>query len=331
MKSTFGQQMRARMPLLLGGRQWLLAGLLAACTIPGQRLASAEPATAGPAMQETSSAQQRACDRAGFRVVIDVGHTREHYGAISAHGITEYDFNLKLGRVIAQSLKDAGFAKATLLVTEGPAKKSLFDRVRRAAGLNAQLFLSIHHDSVPDPLMSKWQEDGRVLPFCDRFTGHSIFISNDNPDRAGSLLFGRLLGLRMKAHGLTYTPHYIEKFMGSRQRIRVDAEAGVYRYDQLIVLRATRMPAVLLEAGMIVNRTDAATLAGPERQATIAGAAVEAVDAFCAQRAGHRPQLVARAPHVERQLKRAEKRAQQSAKRTTRTAAKKQGPDSKKR
>jgi len=276
-------------------RARLLAGALGVCALLGQQPVSAEQATSNAAATESSSTQRQACDRAGFRLAIDVGHTREHYGAISAHGITEFDFNLKLGRVIVQSLKDAGFAKATLLVTDGPAKKSLFDRVRRAANLHAQLYLSIHHDSVPDPLMGKWQEDGRVLPFSDRFSGHSIFISNDNPDRSGSLLFARLLGLRMKAHGLTYTPHYIEKFMGSRQRIRVDAEAGVYRYDQLIVLRKTSMPAVLLEAGMIVNRTDAWKLAEPERQATIASAAVEAVDAFCAQR-GHRPPLVAQAP-----------------------------------
>jgi len=288
----------------------------------GRQPVSAEPATPEAAATESSAAQRSACDRAGFRLVIDVGHTREHYGAISAHGITEYDFNLKLGRVITQALKSAGFAKATLLLTDGPAKKSLFDRVRRAASLHAQLFWSIHHDSVPDPLMSKWQEDGRVLPFCDRFTGHSIFISNDNPDRAGSLLFARLLGLRMKAHGLTYTPHYIEKFMGSRQRIRVDAEAGVYRYDQLIVLRKTSMPAVLLEAGMIVNRTDAVTLADPERQAVIASAAVEAVDAFCAQR-GHRPPLVARAP--------SENGVHHAAKRTVRTVALKREPVRKKK
>jgi N-acetylmuramoyl-L-alanine amidase len=311
-----------RVPPLRRRRTRLIAGALGVCALLGPQPASAEQATPAAGATDSSSAQRQVCERAGFRLVIDVGHTRQHYGAISAHGITEYDFNLKLGRVITQALKDAGFAKATLLVTEGPAKQSLFDRVRRAANLHAQLYLSIHHDSVPDPLMSKWQEDGRVLPFCDRFTGHSIFISNDNPDRSGSLLFARLLGLRMKAHGLAYTPHYIEKFMGSRQRIRVDAEAGVYRYDQLIVLRKTSMPAVLLEAGMIVNRTDAWKLAEPERQAVIASAAVEAVDAFCAQR-GHRPPLVAQAP--------AERRAHRAAKKPVRTVALKREPARKKK
>jgi N-acetylmuramoyl-L-alanine amidase len=93
-----------------------------------------------------------------------------------------------------------------------------------------------------------------------------------------------LLGNALKARGLTYTHHYTEKFMGHRQRQLLDAQAGVYRYDQLIVLKETRMPAVLLEAGSIVNRTEELLLATPERQALVGAAVVEAVDAFCAAR-----------------------------------------------
>jgi len=72
--------------------------------------------------------------------------------------------------------------------------------------------------------------------------------------------------------------------MGHRRRQLVDAEAGVYRYDQLIVLRKTRMPAVLLEAGSIVNREEELLLDSPERQALIARAVTDAVEAFCSTR-----------------------------------------------
>ena len=69
--------------------------------------------------------------------------------------------------------------------------------------------------------------------------------------------------------------------MGNRRRELVDREAGVYRYDQLIVLKSTQMPAVLMEAGSIVNRSEELLLATPEHEAIMAGAVAEAVDAFC--------------------------------------------------
>src|SRR6202035_5001751 len=94
-----------------------------------------------------------------------------------------------------------------------------------------------------------------------------------------------LLGQALQAHGLKYTPHYTLALMGNRRRELVDAEAGVYRYDQLIVLRETRMPAVLLEAGSIVNRQEELELASPERRALTSAAVVAAVEEFCAAKA----------------------------------------------
>jgi hypothetical protein len=122
----------------------------------------------------------------------------------------------------------------------------LFQRVANASSASADLLLSIHHDSVPDKFLEKWQFEGEEHIFSDRFKGHSIFISRSNGSYDASLQFARLLGNQLKARGLKYTPHYTEKFMGHRQRQLVDAEAGVYRYDQLIVLKNSRMPAALL-------------------------------------------------------------------------------------
>ena len=62
---------------------------------------------------------QTGCQRATFRVVIDVGHTAEAPGAISARGIPEYQFNLRLAREVERALLDAGFTNSVLLVTLG--------------------------------------------------------------------------------------------------------------------------------------------------------------------------------------------------------------------
>ena len=253
----------------------------------------AETAAASPIRSSPSS-----CNRAAFRVILDVGHTVERHGVLSARGATEYAFNLRLANQIEQMLVDAGFGKTLVLVTAASPPRGLLERAARANNLRADLLLSIHHDGVPDPFVEKWEYDGSEHSFSDRFKGHSIFISYDNGNPTGSLRFGRLLGNQLKARGLQYTPHYAEKFMGNRQRKLVDAEAGVYRYDQLIVLRSTRMPAVLLEAGSIVNRDEELLLESPERQAAIAAAVTDAVEAFCAARAPRKPARPPRRPGV---------------------------------
>jgi len=89
----------------------------------------------------------------------------------------------------------------------------------------------------------------------------------------------------MQARGLYFTPHYTLPLMRHYRHELLDAEAGVYRYDQLIVLRETRMPAVLLEAGSIVNRRDELESATPERRALVGAAVAAAIEDFCAARA----------------------------------------------
>ena len=194
------------------------------------------------------------CDRAQFRVILDVGHSAEIPGAMSARGVPEYAFNLSLSQTIERKLLEAGFSQTVLLITPGKAMLGLVKRVTYATSTPADLFLSIHHDSVPEAFLEKWTYEGRSLHYSDRFRGHSIFVSNDNKEYKNSLSFAHMLGLQLKSRGLLYAPHYVEKFMGRRQRQLVDAEAGVYRFDNLAVLQSTNMPAVLLEAGSIINR-----------------------------------------------------------------------------
>jgi N-acetylmuramoyl-L-alanine amidase len=226
-----------------------------------------------------------ACHPEAFRVVVDVGHTEAVPGAMSAHGVPEYSFNLALAQEARQALVDAGFVKTVLLVTDKPPPQGLVVRAAQANNIPADLFLSIHHDSVPDDLLKTWQFEGQDQHYNDDYPGYALFISNDNGDRAGSLLFGGFLGKELQARGLQYTPHYTLALMGHRRRQLLDPVAGVYRYDALIVLRMTRMPALLLEAGSIVNRQEELDLGGPDRRGRTSAAIVAAVQDFCAARA----------------------------------------------
>jgi N-acetylmuramoyl-L-alanine amidase len=224
------------------------------------------------------------CARSTFRVLIDVGHTATSPGADSARGVPEYEFNLRLADVIAQSLHEAGFDKTVRLITSGAKLPSLFERTMRANNVHADLFIAVHHDSVPNNLKETWQYERKKYYYSDRFSGYAIFVSNDNADRAGSLAFGHSLGQELQKRGLHYTPHYTFALMGRYRHELVDADAGVYRYEQLVVLRSTVMPAVLLEAGSIVNRQEELELATPERRLMVAQAVTAAVENFCVSR-----------------------------------------------
>ncbi len=221
------------------------------------------------------------CDRGHFRVVLDVGHSADAPGAISARGKSEYGFNLRLAKEIDRALIDAGFDETVLMVTGGNAKRTLYLRMARANRLSADLLLSIHHDSVPDKFYKHWEFDGAPHVYNDEFKGYSIFVSDDNGEPKASLAFGSMLGDRLRARGLGYTPHYTEAFMGHNRHKLLDDKGGVYRYDTLFVLKKSRMPAALLEAGSIVNRDEELVMATPARQQLIGAAVVDAVDAFC--------------------------------------------------
>jgi len=228
-------------------------------------------------------AQQAAakCDPAKLRIAVDVGHTKESDGAMSARDVPEYNFNLNLARRVVEKLKSEGFAETKLLITEGKARPSLIRRVASANGMKADIFLSIHHDSVPDKFKEKWQFEGKKLEYSDRFSGHSLFVSKENPYFETSFHLAQLIGRELKAKNLKYADQYASPIMGKYRHDLLDKDVGVYRYDHLVVLMTTQMPAVLLEAGSIINRDEEVAMASPERQDMITNSVASAFKKFC--------------------------------------------------
>ena len=259
----------------------ILIAAAALMPLTGAGARAAESNKAAEASKVAKNSEAPACDRSQFHLVVDVGHSEEVYGALSARNAGEYDFNLRLAKEIDKSLVDDGFTKTTLLVTHGPARPSLVKRVAAANRLLPHLFLSIHHDSVPDQFLQNWEYEGKPSHFSDRFKGYSLFVSKDNPNLKASMEFGRLIGLRLKESGVPFASQYTQPFMGHKRRELVDAEAGVYRYDALQVLKNTHMPAVLLEAGSIINRDEELEMNSPEHRAIITAAVKSAVESFC--------------------------------------------------
>lgn len=224
-----------------------------------------------------------ACRPESFRVLLDVGHTVDQPGATSARGVAEHVFNLRLARRIERALRDGGFARTTLLVVRGSGRKQLLKRAEAANAQKPDLLLSIHHDDVQPQYYDKWTFEGRTRTYSDRFAGWSLFVSQENRHFDASLAFAKKLGAALFTRGLPFTLHHAEAIPGENRPV-LDRDAGVFRYDALIVLKDSDVPAVLLEAGVIVNRAEEISLAGDARRDTVATAVLSAVQGFCAER-----------------------------------------------
>lgn len=220
-----------------------------------------------------------ACDRANFAVAIDVGHTPGKPGATSARGKPEYRFNRKLARRIVTELRNAGF-ETVIDTNPAEAEIGLLERSELANRGGASVFLSIHHDSAQPQLLSNWTVGGRSLLYTDEIAGHSLFISERNGDPAGSLRLARHIGERLRSQCLLPTLHHAAPIPGEGRPL-LDESLGIYRFDDLAVLRSTQMPAVLIEAGVIVNRNEELVLRSAARRTLLAQAITRAVIDHC--------------------------------------------------
>ena len=202
-------------------------------------------------------------------MAIDVGHSNANPGATSARGVPEFEFNAALAKVIRDALSSRG----TRIVPIGDDGTVLDLRLRTttAADGGATFFLSIHHDSAQPQYFQRWEWQGVERSYADQFSGFSLFVSRKNPHVEGSLRCASAIGAALKEKGLHPSPHHAETIPGE-SREWADQDNGVYYYDELVVLKTATMPAVLLEAGVIVNRHEEQAVQQPEMRGAISAA-----------------------------------------------------------
>ena len=198
-------------------------------------------------------------------IAVDVGHYFAKPGVISARGVTEFEYNLQLSREVADALQLSGH-KVLLIGADGLAE-NLGSRGPRAAGMD--LFISVHHDSVQPRFLSVWEVDGEQLLFSDRFSGFSLFVSRLNGYTEQSLKCASAIGAAMRKAGFIPSRYHADPIVGENRPF-ADEENGVHYFDNLAVLKTASIPALLFEAGVIVNRDEELRMRDPTVRKRIA-------------------------------------------------------------
>jgi N-acetylmuramoyl-L-alanine amidase len=155
-----------------------------------------------------------------------------------ASGRAEYLYNRDLAAALARALAALG-DRVTRIIPEDDGIALV---KRPAIAPNADLFVSIHHDSI----RQQYIDAGRQ----GEFAGYAVLVSARNVQAIGEAL--RDAGERPSA--------YHAQRIAGENRPFLDRRFGVHRYDDLVVLHSVSMPAVLIEAGVSVNPTAQARL-----------------------------------------------------------------------
>jgi len=221
-----------------------------------------------------------------FVIVVDPGHGGIDPGAIGVGGTYEKNVTLRFAFQLRQELRKRPRYKV-VLTREDDSFVPLRERVERARQAAADLFISLHADSIAN----------------SRVRGGGIYtLSERASDKEAAELAAKenqadvIAGVDLAAHDdevatilidLTQreTMNYSVRFAGALvpelgQHIRLRSRP--HRFAGFRVLKAPDVPSVLIELGYLSNREDERMLQSSRWRATIAASLARAIDRYVA-------------------------------------------------
>jgi N-acetylmuramoyl-L-alanine amidase len=115
---------------------------------------------------------------------------------------------------------------------------------------------------VQPRFLSIWEVDGEQLLYSDRFSGFSLFVSRLNGYTEQSLKCASAIGAAMRKAGFIPSRYHADPIVGENRPFADEAN-GVHYFDNLAVLKTASIPALLFEAGVIVNRDEELRMRDP--------------------------------------------------------------------
>lgn len=161
-------------------------------------------------------------------VCIDPGHGGDERGALSPKAIQEKDLNLSLAKLLAEELKQNSIP--VLLTRDADDKISLDQRVAMATKNQALIFVSLHHNALPD---------GRD-PNLEK--GFSLHYYHEE---------SKILA------------HYIHKKLLEENIL---SSAGIYRQNLHVLKKNPDCYAVLLESGFLIHPQESEKISSTDFQ-----------------------------------------------------------------
>lgn len=179
-------------------------------------------------------------------IVIDPGHGGTQPGTTSVTGVKEKDFNLAVSLQLEKKLKALGYN--VIMTRNTDTTLGLYERADIANNVNADLFVSIHGNAHDNKSIA-----GIQVLYCP--ANQSAKKDIDQFPFAKSIMDELLKGTGA-------------------------ADKGIVQRPNIVVLRETKMPAVLVEAGFLSNAEEEKKLLTPEYQSKIVDSLIKGIEKY---------------------------------------------------
>ena len=222
-------------------------------------------------------AKHAPADARDLIIAIDAGHGGEDPGAIGKNGTREKDVALAIARELALKINAEPGMRA-ILTRSGDYFVPLRDRMRRARAQQADLFVSIHADSIRDRsidgssvyILSQRGATDEASRWLAERENASDLIGGVSLDDKDDLLASVLLDLSQSA-ALNASEVAAERVL---HQLTQAGEVRKHEVQQarFMVLKSPDIPSMLVETAYISNPQEEQRLRNPAHQAKLAAA-----------------------------------------------------------
>ena len=218
-------------------------------------------------------------------IAIDAGHGGDDPGAIGKNGTREKDVTLAIARALEQRVDVEPGMKA-VLTRDGDYFVPLRDRMRRARAHQADLFVSIHADSIRDRsvdgssvyILSQHGATTEAARWLAEGQNAADLIGGVSLENKGDMLASVLLDLSQTAsltESHTAAEHVLRQLnMVGEVRKPLVQQAG------FMVLKSPDIPSMLIETAYISNPAEELRLRSVAHQAKLAAAIHQGLRAY---------------------------------------------------
>lgn len=231
-----------------------------------------------------------------FRVVVDAGHGGVDSGAEGISGVIEKNVTLAFARTLRDEL-EKNLDLEVFLTRDSDVFLRLNERVEKARSYGADLFISIHADTINMSAM----RGATVYTISDRASDDLAKALADRENKADLLdglpadeapeITDILIDLARR-ETLVFSVNFADRVILSLEQENINLIKNPHRYAGFQVLKAPDIPSVLIEIGYLSNKEDEKLITDPLWRKKAATAIASAVQQFAIYRNkyGNNPQ-----------------------------------------